>query len=330
MLPAVETAPLSQQDIALIKKKAVTTRNVCVFFIMALVIAGPLWAWLSGYYEPFYLVGGALILPVVIWWVVSKKIGRELKESQKTIYRGEVQKRMTKSGKRGENTTYTVTIGNEDFNNQGLYASFADGDEVEVHVSKVRKTILCQKIIQGTGNVEYKSNLPEEYQNEGYLTEEELGCLQALRRKRTYFYWICIFLVLASAATLEWLFGYWDMHSSNDKWTLRAYVWPVLALIAYVWYRIGIQSVAKDIRRGQKILYDTQIIDKESVTYKGVVDYKLKTPKRTCSVSQAGYDLFENRDLIQIQYTANRKTLIQIINRSDPDKVYRSEKFFKR
>lgn len=330
MSSTIETVPLTQEDIGFIKRRAGRVGKAAIFFIAAFAVAGVAWMLGSGYHEPLYLAGGAILITLAIRIAVAGRIRKELKENRKLIYRGIVKKSMTQWGKNRENTSYEVYIDGNLIQGIDLYSAFSDGDEVEVHLSGVRKKILFKKILSGTGNVEYKpkEELPPEYRTEGPLTEEELSALHASRSRMQMAYLACLLIVAVAVIALEWLFAYWDVQRSDEKWVMRAGLWIPLAAFALIWYLAGIWRVSKDLRSGAKVIIETHIIDKENIYYKGTTDYRLKTPSRTVNVSRAGYTLFENREAVEVHLTGYRKKLIRIDSREDTGKSYRSEKFF--
>ncbi|MFN8255945.1 MAG: hypothetical protein U0W24_09675 [Bacteroidales bacterium] len=331
------TMPLADNDIQFLQKKRNKAFKVTRFFTIAFMLGGILWAWGSGYYEPLYICSGAIIITVGIWWLLKKSYKKEFDANKKLIYRGKVRKSTYTSGSgKSKTTTYVVRIGDSTLENMDLYSSFADDDEVEVHLSSVKKIILKKEILKGTGNLEYnevlkKVEFPQDLKGETYLEDDETVCLNNRLKKNTRIFMYFLVVFPLTYVGLEWFFWYVDLFNWNSK---QYFVIPIFASLGFIYllvYYFAIYKVSLDIKIGKKDILQTRLIDRESRTYSNnKPDYILRTSKKKdYYVSHSGYTMFQNQEQIEIQRTWARKKLILIKSLDVNNKIYKSEKFFK-
>jgi hypothetical protein len=346
---SVATTCLSQEDTNLIKGKLRKGMKIALFFIIAFIVTGILWALGSGYYEPLFLAVGAIIITLISWYFGRKSNIKELETNQKMIYRGIVRKSQTETGY-GNNkiTHYGVTIGEEYFDSITLFSSFADNDEVEVHMSAVKRIILKKEILRGTGNLEFKTKvepldmplqsekpiadqsikpdvIPKEIASETALSEEEISFINALRTRRIKYFLISLIIVPLSFFIFYRLYIFWDMIIGLEDLIIEGTILIFVFLI--VWYYM-VGRIVIDLKKNKKKIVQTIIIDKERRNYGNGMFYLLRTTERDIEVSYDGFEFFRNHEDIEVQYTAYTKRLIRIIGLSEKNKEYKSEKFF--
>jgi hypothetical protein len=349
----IETVPFSQQDRSIFHRKLRRGNKVALFFILACIIAGILWALASGYFEPLILAAGAILITLTSLYFGRKYNLKELHTNQKTIYRGIVRKSQWTSGSGDNKTThYDVFIGENLITNMELYATFADNDEVEVHVSAVKKYILKKEIIKGTGNLEYKrkvendslpktdipgespdpektikkDSIPKEITTEAELDREEISTIRSLIKKRRVNFLISLCGFPITYLIFDRLYVFWDMlYTLSDIAVLGS----ILFFIWFIVYYFMLLRIQIDLSANKKRIIQTVIIDKEKKEYGNKYYSYLKTPQREIELSGFGYGLFQNHERIEVHYTSYTKRLIRIISLTENNKVYKNEKFFR-
>ncbi len=340
-----EYAPLSPEDIQLIKTKFSKKRKVVYYCMTVFLVIGALVStyaiinYGAGYrllenLIPFFVGIGLALICLLVLFNYNQEINLELKNSRKCIYKGVVTKRFEKSVQTGtgknKNTNYYyyIYLGDICIEHKDLYFELSVGDKIEVHISEKLGIIFYKNIIKNKAvadampevidthgpllEIKYKQEVNHRIE---FLNDDEITGLKAQKKRRTKRILIVgAIITLLMGATAE-LNLYIDSYWWNEIIMWRLGFWGIpLAFFSLLFYRRTI-PLSKDIMEGKKIIISEKLINKEE-SYSDAAKaytYNIKGIRENLAVSKEFFDSIGPGDDFEIHQTSVRNKLLSVV-----------------
>jgi len=359
------TVQLAKEDILILKKRFNKKKKIFLYCIAIILVIGTAissFAIISEYlkYEyvdkiwemliPFF-AGISLALFLLLGLVaLIQENNIELKNGQKTIFKGIVTKRKEEirrtmvGGKSENNYYYYIYLNDICFEHHDIYFEINEGDFIEIHLSEKLNLVLFKNIVKNKAIAEVIPETKEKFgifdevphkheviKRSEYLTDDELSALIAQKHKRLKtIIPAAIILLIAFGTTAEIILWADSFYSLDEIIALRIGFWGVpLVFFLLLSYRKFV-PLSNDIHKSEKIIICERLINKEE-TYRTAYhsySYSIKGLEENLEVSKEIFDVLNPGIDFEVHRTSVRKKFLKLKIPST-GKYYNNPKIFK-